>query len=134
MLNKSITQDLTLFVARIVAGAFMLPHGWSKFSKIMEGNYKFPDPIGIGEKASLFCTAGAEFFGSILLIAGLLTRFSAGALLFTMLVAGLIHHWADPMDDKEVSLIYAIVYLLILVFGAGKFSADYLIKTYLLKK
>jgi putative oxidoreductase len=112
----------------------MLPHGWSKLNSVMEGDFDFPDPLGIGAKASLICTAGTEFFASILLMIGLFSRISSASLLFTMLVAGLVFHWPDPWDDKEGSLMYAVVYLLLMVFGAGKFSADYLIKTYLLKK
>jgi putative oxidoreductase len=133
-MKKILIQDLTLLIVRVVTGAFMLPHGWKKTSKILEGNFEFADPIGIGEKASLICTAGTEFVASILLILGLFSRISSASLLFTMLVAGLVQHWPDPWDDKEASLIYAVVYLMLLVYGAGKFSADHLIKTYLLKK
>ena len=133
-MNTTLMQNLSLLIARLLTGAFMIPHGWSKLNRVLEGNFDFPDPLHIGTKASLICTAGTEFFASILLMLGLFTRISSASLLFTMLVAGLIHHWPDPWDDKEGSLMYAVVYLLLLVYGAGKFSADYLVKTYLLKK
>jgi putative oxidoreductase len=133
-MNNALLQNISLLIARVLTSAFMIPHGWSKLNRVLEGNFDFPDPLGIGAKASLICTAGTEFFASILLLIGLFSRISSATLLFTMLVAGLVHHWPDPWDDKEGSLMYAVVYLLLMVFGAGKFSADYLIKTYLLKK
>ncbi|MEY3399411.1 MAG: hypothetical protein RL220_2005 [Bacteroidota bacterium] len=131
---RKIYIDLVLLAARLASGVLMLPHGWRKVGKIMEGDFKFANPIGIGEKASLICTAGAEFGASILLIAGLFTRVSAAILAFTAFVIAFVHHFSDPMEDKELGLMYLVVYLTILTFGAGKFSADYLIQTYIRKR
>jgi len=127
-MNKVIFNDLVLLSGRILTGALMLPHGLRKYNKVMEGDYSFADPLHIGEKASLICVAGTEFIGSILLIAGLFTRLSAGSLLFTMFVAGVIHHWSDPFGDKELPLLYIVVYAFFVVWGGGKYSADYLVQ------
>jgi len=45
-----------------------------------------------------------------------------------MIIAGFVVHGADPFEKREMSLIYLSVYLLLMVFGAGRFSVDYMIE------
>jgi len=40
----------------------MIPHGYQKLLKILNGQFSFADPIGFGEGASLMLAAFAEFF------------------------------------------------------------------------
>tara|TARA_R110000850_G_scaffold112541_15_gene226622 strand:- start:3638 stop:3787 length:150 start_codon:yes stop_codon:yes gene_type:complete len=49
-----------------------------------------------------------------------------------MLTAAFVAHAADPFGRKELPLLYFIVFLFILIFGAGKFSLDALGKKSLL--
>lgn len=117
--------SMALLFLRAIAGVFMLTHGYPKFLMLFsDGPIHFADPIGIGETASLILAMFAEFFCSIFLIFGLATRFSALTLLITMLVAGLIVHGPDAFSSKEMSLLYASIYLAILITGAGKYSVD----------
>jgi putative oxidoreductase len=115
-----------LLFLRIVAGVFMLTHGYGKFLRLMgDEPIQFADPIGIGATASLVLAVGAEFFCSIFLIVGVGTRFSAIPLLITMLVAALIVHWTDPFIRKELPLLYAAIYLVFIFTGAGRYSVDH---------
>ncbi len=103
----------------------MLTHGYGKFLMLTgDGQVQFADPIGIGETASLILAVFAEFICSILLILGVATPLSALPLLITMLVAALIVHAPDPFTRKELPLLYAAVYLVIAIAGAGKYSFD----------
>ena len=117
--------SLALLFLRVIAGIFMLTHGYPKFLKLLDGGpVQFADPIGIGETASLILAVFGEFLCSILLIFGAATRFSALSLLITMLVAGLIVHAPDAFRMKEMSLLYASIFMAILIAGAGKYSVD----------
>ncbi|MDP3452910.1 MAG: DoxX family protein [Bacteroidales bacterium] len=117
--------SLSLLFLRIIVGVFMLTHGYGKFLMLMgDGPIQFADPIGIGVTASLILAVFAEFICSILLIFGVLTRLSAIPLLTTMLVAGLIVHARDAFNVKELALLYASIYLVIIIAGAGKYSVD----------
>lgn len=117
--------SLSLLFLRIVAGGFMLTHGYGKFLMLIgDGPIQFADPIGIGVTASLVLTVFAEFLCSIFLIFGVATRFSAIPLLITMLVAALIVHAPDAFVRKELPLLYAAIYLIIALAGAGKYSID----------
>ncbi len=79
--------------------------------------------------------SGLEFVGGILLIAGLATRFTGLMLAVDMLVAylttdlsALSSILSDP--DKfysDAAYTFLIASLIVLVFGAGRFSLDYLI-------
>lgn len=122
--------NLTLLLLRVVAGIFMLTHGIGKFEQLMgESPIQFPDPIGVGSSVSLFLAVFAEVFCSLLLIFGLATRFSAAVLLITMLVASFVIHINDEFARQELPLLYATMFAILLLLGAGKFSVDQLIYT-----
>ena len=132
---KPLYQEYAELGLRLVAGGFMLTHGYSKISSFSEKSGFFPDPLGIGSALSLGLATFAEFFCAILLIVGLLTRFASINILFTMLVAGLIFHSADPFNKKELALLYALVFCYFVVVGGNRLSLDHLIrKRFFVKK
>jgi putative oxidoreductase len=51
-----------------------------------------------------------------------------------MLVAGLMVHGIDPFAAKELSLLYGVVYFMLIFTGPGKYSIDQLIFNALDKK
>ncbi|NIR47720.1 DoxX family protein [candidate division KSB1 bacterium] len=70
----------------------------------------------------------SEFFGGILLAAGLVTRPAAFFILCTMSTAGFIRHAQDPFTTKEKALLFAAIALLFLLIGAGKYGVDVVIR------
>jgi len=44
-----------------------------------------------------------------------------------MTVAILVAHSHDPFKIKELALIYLLIFITFLIFGAGKYSLDYLL-------
>lgn len=127
--SNSVFKDIILFVVRVFIGFAMLSHGFPKLQMLLEGGkIEFFDFLGMGPTISLTLTVFAEFVCSILLILGLFTRVALGFLIFTMIIAGFIVHGADPFEKREMSLIYLSVYLLLMAFGPGKVSVDYMIE------
>lgn len=127
--SNSVLKDIILLAVRVFIGFAMLSHGFPKLQMLLEGgDIKFFDFLGMGPAVSLTLTVFAEFVCSILLILGLFTRVALGFLLFTMIIAAFFVHGADPFEKREMSLIYLSVYLLLMAFGAGKISVDYLIE------
>jgi putative oxidoreductase len=61
-------------------------------------------------------------------ILGLFTRVALGFLIFTMIIAAFVVHGADPFEKREMALIYLSAYLLLMTFGAGRFSIDHMIE------
>lgn len=121
--------DIVIFAVRLFIGFAMLSHGFPKLQMLIDGgNEPFFDFLGMGPKFSLVLTVFAEFVCSIFLILGLFTRVAAGFLAFTMAIAAFVVHGADGFDKREASLLYLSVFLVIITFGAGKISVDYMIE------
>ncbi|MDD3876748.1 MAG: DoxX family protein [Bacteroidales bacterium] len=118
-----------LLIFRVAISIFMITHGYGKLKLLLSGGGEnFLDPIGVGPVMSLYMVVFAEFVCSIFLILGLATRFVVIPLIVTMAVAAFVFHGADPFAAKELSLIYLIFYITLLITGGGKFSIDHYIK------
>ncbi|MBC7567923.1 MAG: DoxX family membrane protein [Pedobacter sp.] len=127
--------NFMFFVLRVTIGLLMLTHGYDKLqSALAGGEIQFIDPFGLGKAASLYLAIFAEVFCSILLVLGFATRLASIPLIVTMLIAVLVAHGSDPFGKKELALHYLVVYVLILVCGAGKYSIDYFISRKLSKR
>jgi putative oxidoreductase len=123
--NHPLQINIGLLILRVFISAAMLTHGYPKLMRIVNGEWRFSDPLGLGVEASLIMACFAEFFCSILLILGLGTRYAAIPLIITMLVAWRIAHGEDPFGTQEKSVMYLITYLTILFAGPGKYSLDH---------
>lgn len=122
--TPSFNVSIGLLLLRVLMSAAMLTHGYPKLMRIINGEWRFSDPLGIGVEASLIMATFAEFLCSILLILGLTTRYAVIPLIITMFVAWQLRHGADPFSTQEKSVLYLISYLCILFAGPGKFSLD----------
>lgn len=123
-MTSTLKSDIALALLRIVPSAFMLTHGIPKFQKMIDGDFSFGNPIGIGETPTLFLAVLAEFVCPILLILGFKTRWSAILPATTMLVAGFIVHASDPFGKKEKALLFLVIFIAIILLGPGKYSID----------
>jgi putative oxidoreductase len=118
-------QNVGILIFRVGIGLMMMfPHGWDKLIGFGQRMNTFPDPLGIGSKASLALTVFAEFFCSVLIMIGFKTRIASAPLFICMIVAGFAVHGADPWARKEKAILYALCYLVLLFIGSGKFSID----------
>lgn len=126
--KSPVAVDFWLLFLRVFGGAFMITHGLPKMEKLMVGGeISFYDPFGFGDTFALALAVFAEVICASLLIIGLLTRPAAIFLVITMAVAAFMAHAGDPFGKKEMSLLYLLIYVTVLVTGAGRFSIDYLI-------
>jgi putative oxidoreductase len=126
-----------LFVLRLGIGLMMLiGHGLPKLQKFNELKSVFPTPDffplnWMNSTVSLSATIAAEVLAPILLILGFMTRPAAFLLAFTMVVAVFHIHQSDPwflgpgvIQAKELGLLYLIPMLVLIISGAGAWSAD----------
>src|SRR6202042_2796238 len=86
---------LAPLVARITVGWVFLLSGWGKLHNLPQITENFISwGIPFPHVLTPF-TSGVEFFGGMFLLAGLLTRISAGALGITMIVAIKAARWGE---------------------------------------
>ncbi|MCD9016530.1 DoxX family protein [Parachryseolinea silvisoli] len=120
--------DAALLIARIGLALLMFTHGIPKLGQFFsDGPIQYVDPIGLGVTLSLALTVFAEVLCSTLLLIGFATRLAAIPLIVVMLVAFFIVHAADPINVKELSMVYLLFYVVLAVTGSGRYSVDYLI-------
>jgi len=121
----SVCMSLGLLVLRAGFGCTMLfAHGMGKLLSYGEQAGQFPDPLHVGNENSMLLAIFAEFFCSILVVLGFATRLAVIPLITAMAVAALVIHAKDPWQVKEMAVLYLIVYVTLLVTGAGRFSVD----------
>lgn len=111
--------NLGLLILRVAASLMMMTHGWQKIQNYDAISGAFPDPIGLGSSVALCLVIFAEFFCSILIILGIGTRLAAIPPLITMLVAAFVAHAADGFGKQELPLLYATVYVTLILVGGG---------------
>jgi len=124
-MEKFMRQDLAILSLRLAAGGVMfLSHGLPKLQKYTQLSAGFPDPLGIGNSASLILTLFAEVFCALCIFLGVKTKWASIPLLITMLVAIFIVHGADPWQKKELAAMYGFIYLALIGLGSGNYSVD----------
>ncbi len=139
-LLKTDPYDLGSLIARIAAGAVMLPHGLQKLLGIFGG-------YGFGATLDFFASIGipniigfliicAESFGALMLIMimGLLSRLPALSLIVIMTAAIFMAHFQNgffmnwfgnqPGEGFEFHLLMIGLLLIVAIKGAGRWSAD----------
>jgi putative oxidoreductase len=125
--NNSGAVNFGLLMLRLWIGfSMLLNHGVGKLKTFSDTAPNFPDPLGIGHTASLALAVFAEFFASLLVIFGLVTRWSALVLAIDMGVAFIcIHKGAlSGQGSGELAFMYLMGYVTLLMAGPGGFSVD----------
>jgi putative oxidoreductase len=120
----NVKADLGLLLLRLTAGLFMATHGWGKALRLVSGDTKFADPLGIGQLPSLILATFAELLCALAVAAGLWTRLAAIPVAVAMAVAGFVQHARDPFSDRELALVYCAVFLSIALLGGGRYSLE----------
>ncbi|MCW5519568.1 DoxX family protein [Aureitalea sp. L0-47] len=118
------TYHLGLLILRIGFSGMMLVHGIPKLLDVLQGDFGFGDPIGLGATVTKILAVIGEVICPLLIIIGYKTRLAAIPALITMLVAAFVVHASDPFGTKEKALMFACAFLVIALTGAGKISVD----------
>ena len=113
---------------RVTLALLMLRHGFQKLVGFSDMADNFFNPFGLGGPISLALVVGSEFFGSLFVLAGFLTRWSSFTIVFTMLVAAFMAHGGDPFHKKELALVYAVGFFYFMIVGSGKYGVDHYLK------
>lgn len=136
--TRDVTASLGMLALRVMIGLMMLiGHGLPKLQGYAARKDLFyvPDffPLKwMSPQVSLAAAITAEFGAAALIILGLATRPAAFLMGFSMVVAAFGFHGTSPWfvapptiyDAKELSLLYLIPMIAIILAGGGAFSVD----------
>jgi putative oxidoreductase len=139
-MNTLITTKLGLdtLPVRIGAGVIFTAHGAQKLfgwfgGYGLEATAGWMESIGLAPGTLMAAAAGgAEFFGGLFLIAGLLVRPTAFVLAITMLVAIITVHLQNGLfmsnNGYEFGLALFVISVGLVIRGAGSLSVDNLLQ------
>lgn len=125
-------KDVHLLVVRLIlAYGFYGPAimKWQNINSIAEwfGEMGIPLPT-----LNAYMAASTEMAGVVLLTLGFANRIISIPLIFVMIVAIVTVHLGNGFEAGnngfEIPVYYILLLLLVLIYGAGKFSVDYLLK------
>jgi len=122
--EKYFNKDYFYFVFRVLVGLLFLQHGLQKLFGMFGG-------LG-GNSAELFSMMGLagsiELLGGLAIALGLFVRLAAFVAALEMLIAYFMIHVPQgliPFVNKgELALLYVAVFLVIMAFGARKWSLE----------
>jgi putative oxidoreductase len=119
-------QPLALVALRLVLGAIMIGHGYPKVFGGLSEHVHHVSNLGLPGWLA-YLSAGAEFLGGILVMAGLFTRFAALAILINMTVAIGKVHWKNGLLGQggyQFPLSLAAIAFALVFFGGGPIALD----------
>ncbi|MGP4717637.1 DoxX family protein [Psychrobacter sp. T6-6] len=136
LLNKMLASKagIAALILRVPVGLILMAHGAQKLFGWFDGNglagtAQWLSSMGMEPGLLMAILAGgAEFFGGIALVLGLLTRPAALVAAFTMLVAIFSVHISNGLFSANGGYEYALTLMVALlslaVQGGGSFSID----------
>lgn len=117
-------QNFGLLFLRVSFSGMMLAHGIPKLMKLLEGDFEFSDPFGLGSLPTLILAILGEVIFPLLVIIGYKTRLTTIPVIITMAGAAFLIHTNDPFGVKEKAILFLIGFISIAILGAGKYSVD----------
>ncbi len=119
--------NFAMLLLRVVAGGFLLKHGYDKMVHFEETSAHMMSFMGLGAKASTALVIFAEFFCSLLVILGLFTRMACIPVIICMAVALFKAHDGDAFGQGQAAAMFLLCFTVLLFTGAGKVSVDSMI-------
>ena len=120
-------QPLALLALRAILGVIMIAHGYGKvFHGGLVQHVHRVASLGLPGWLA-YPSAFTEFFGGILILAGVLTRFVSLLIIIDMAVAIWKIHWKNGMFARggyEFPLTLATIAFALIVLGAGPIAID----------
>lgn len=121
--TRPVAFDLATLALRLAGGLLML-HGIPKLLNFGDRMNSFGDPLGIGSPASLALCVFAELFCTGLVVLGLLTRYALIPIIINMAVIVFMVHGAEPIKERELPIMFLLIFISLFFSGPGKYSVD----------
>jgi putative oxidoreductase len=129
--QQPLELDIVILIIRLIVGYAFMIFGWGKIQNAF--NWMPADHAAPAVFQAL--AAVSEFCGGIALIIGFLTRIASFGIVCTMIGAVYFHKYinGDPFINLtggasyQIAVTYLLLVLVVMVYGAGRFSLEYLL-------
>lgn len=113
-----------LLALRLLFGGLLIWHGVNKIIDFQALLEIFPNPLGVGSRLSLYLVIFAEVFCGAGVVLGAFYRLALIPIIISMGVALLFAHHGQTFVHKELAFIFFVVFILLFMMGAGRYSLD----------
>jgi putative oxidoreductase len=123
-------QPLALVGMRLALGAIMVGHGYHKVFGGLHHHAQFVSGLGL-PAWSAYLSSLTEFFGGLMILAGLFTRLAAFAMCIDLGVAIWKVHWPHGLMGEggfEFPLALATIAFALIFFGGGPIALDHILR------
>jgi putative oxidoreductase len=123
-------QPLALVGMRLALGAVMVGHGYHKVFGGLHHPAQFVSGLGL-PAWSAYLSSLTEFFGGLMILAGLFTRLAAFAMCIDLGVAIWKVHWPHGLMGEggfEFPLALATIAFALIFFGGGPIALDHILR------
>ncbi len=123
-------QPLALVGMRLALGAVMVGHGYHKVFGGLHHHAQFVSGLGL-PAWSAYLSSLTEFFGGLMILAGLFTRLAAFATCIDLGVAIWKVHWPHGLMGEggfEFPLALATIAFALIFFGGGPIALDHILR------
>ncbi|MBI2284181.1 MAG: DoxX family protein [Bacteroidetes bacterium] len=111
----------------LVSLQLMLAHGLKKIGIGVSVAEQVPNPLHLPEMFNQLFAVASNLFFPLLVMIGLFVRIAVLPILAVTLTGYFMVHSGDSLLQKDMPYMYSLAYLLILMLGPGKYSADHLL-------
>jgi putative oxidoreductase len=122
-------DELAILLLRLLVGIALLPHSMMKFKRKKEFDEKWVVKYGL-PPGSVLLTAVVQLVGSLLIMAGIFTRYTSAILVINMLVATYIsinkshEPFISSPEGKgwDINFMIIGVFIVLIIVGDGDWS------------
>ena len=118
-------SQVGIFILRVGVAAMMLGHGWPKLVLRVQGRgAEWLDPLGWGPVVSLVLCVAAEFFCSLAVLLGLMTRLASLVLVVNFWVIVFVYGESSSWVQSELPVLYMLCFATLVCTGSGPLAID----------
>jgi putative oxidoreductase len=99
-------------------------NGWPKIAHYATELHAIDDPIGLGKAITLWLALFAEVLCPAAIALGMLTRLACVPVVVLLLVTMFGVHGDWTLEQGQFGWLYLIVYVALILSGAGRWSVD----------
>lgn len=119
--------DSAIFFLRLFIGTLLFTQAITKSQQYLWLEEEYPTILGLSGADVVSLVGTIEAVSGALLAMGLLTRVTSAVMAVVMFFAAFVLFPSQSFDQAELKVVYAGIYIFLLIAGGGRYSLDRLV-------